>query len=57
MEQPVNITEIIPAEISGYCDAETGECITTETGIPHATSAENVAHTDDDTSTMPDEPA
>jgi hypothetical protein len=57
MEQPVNITEIIPAEISGYCDAETGECITTETGTPHGTPAENVAHTDDDTSTMPDEPA
>jgi hypothetical protein len=53
MEQPVNITEIIPAEISGYCDAETGECITTETGTP----TENAAHTDDDTSTMPDEPA
>lgn len=31
----MNITEIIPTEISGYCDAETGECITAETGTPH----------------------
>jgi hypothetical protein len=30
----MNITEIIPTEISGYCDVETGECITAETGNP-----------------------
>lgn len=29
--QASNITDIIPTEISGYCDVETGECITTET--------------------------
>jgi len=37
MERQMNITEIIPTEISGYCDAETGECITAETGTPHGT--------------------
>ncbi len=26
----MNITEIIPTEISGYCDAGSGECITTQ---------------------------
>jgi hypothetical protein len=47
MEHPVNITEIIPAEISGYCDAETGECITTDTGAAHPPATENTAQTDD----------
>ena len=51
----MNITEIIPTEISGYCDVETGECITTETGTPRGTPAENVAHTDDEISTMLDD--
>ena len=51
----MNITEIIPAEISGYCDAETGECVTAETGTPHGTPTENVAHTDDKISTMLDD--
>lgn len=50
----MKITEIIPTELSGYCDVETGECITTETGIPYATTTENVAHTDDEISTMLD---
>jgi hypothetical protein len=27
----MNIPEIIPAEISGYCDLETGECVTVDT--------------------------
>jgi hypothetical protein len=36
----MNITEIIPTEISGYCDVETGECITAETGAPHGTPTE-----------------
>jgi hypothetical protein len=41
----MNITEIIPAELSGYCDIETGECVSTETRNPHGTTTENVAHT------------
>jgi hypothetical protein len=28
MEPAMNIPEIIPAEVSGYCDLETGECVT-----------------------------
>jgi hypothetical protein len=36
----MNITEIIPGELSGYCDIETGECTTTETGTPHGTTTE-----------------
>jgi hypothetical protein len=51
----MNITEIIPTEISGYCDVETGECITAETGTPHGTPTENAAHTDDQISTMLDD--
>jgi hypothetical protein len=51
MEQPVNITEIIPTEISGYCDVESGECITTETGASHPSTTENAAQTDDEIST------
>lgn len=51
MEQPVNITEIIPTEISGYCDVESGECITTETGAGHPSTTENAAQTDDEIST------
>jgi len=47
----VNITEIIPAEISGYCDAGTGECITTETGAGHPSATENAAQTGDEIST------
>jgi hypothetical protein len=48
MEQPVNITEIIPADISGYCNAETGECITTDTGAAHPPATENTAQTDNE---------
>ncbi|WP_211841721.1 hypothetical protein [Rudaeicoccus suwonensis] len=44
----INITEIIPAELSGYCDVETGECITTETGTPDGTTTEKDAHADDE---------
>jgi hypothetical protein len=51
MEQPMNITEIIPTEISGYCDVEAGECITTETGAGHPSRTENAAQTDDEIST------
>jgi hypothetical protein len=51
MEQPMNITEIIPTEISGYCDVESGECITTETGAGHPSTTENAAQTDDEIST------
>ena len=40
-----NITEIVPAELSGYCDVGTGECITVETGTPHAATTEDVAET------------
>jgi len=43
----MNITEIIPTEISGYCDVETGECITTETGAGHPSTTENAAQTDE----------
>jgi hypothetical protein len=28
MEPAVNIPEIIPAEVAGYCDIQTGECVT-----------------------------
>jgi hypothetical protein len=28
MEPAVSTPEIIPAEVSGYCDLETGECVT-----------------------------
>jgi hypothetical protein len=51
MEQTMNIIEILPTEISGYCDVESGECITTETGTPHGTPTENAAQTDDEIST------
>lgn len=51
----MNITEIIPTELSGYCDVETGECITTETGTPHGTTTESVAHTDGESPTMLDD--
>jgi hypothetical protein len=51
MEQPMNITEIIPTEISGYCDVESGECITTETSAGHPSTTENAAQTDDEIST------
>jgi hypothetical protein len=27
MEQQMNITQIVPAELSGFCDVATGECI------------------------------
>ena len=47
----MNITEIIPTEISGYCDVESGECITTETGAGHPSTTENAAQTDDEIST------
>lgn len=50
----MNITEIISTELSGYCDVQTGECITAETGTPHSTATENVAHTDDQSPTMLD---
>lgn len=47
----MKITEIIPTELSGYCDIETGECITGETGTPHDTATEDVAHTEDESPT------
>ena len=50
----MNITEIIPTELSGYCDVQTGECITAETDTPHSTTTENVAHADDQSPTMLD---
>jgi hypothetical protein len=28
MEPAMNIPEIIPAEVAGYCDVDTGECVT-----------------------------
>jgi hypothetical protein len=43
----MKITEIIPTELSGYCDVETGECITAETGTPQDTPTEKVAPIDD----------
>jgi hypothetical protein len=27
MEQQMNITQIVPAELSGFCDVATGECV------------------------------
>jgi hypothetical protein len=27
MEQQMNIPQIVPAELSGFCDVATGECI------------------------------
>ena len=39
----MNITEIVPTEVSGYCDAQTGECITTETGTPQEATIEDAA--------------
>jgi hypothetical protein len=30
MEPAMNIPEIIPAEVCGYCDLETGECVTAD---------------------------
>lgn len=52
MEQAVNITEIIPTEISGYCDVESGECIIAETGAGHCSTTENSAQTEDEIPTM-----
>jgi hypothetical protein len=33
MERAMNIPEIISAEVSGYCDLETGECVTVDDPI------------------------
>jgi hypothetical protein len=33
MEPTVSTLEIIPAEVSGYCDVGTGECATTGPGV------------------------
>jgi hypothetical protein len=40
MEPAMTIPEIIPAEVSGYCDLETGECVT----VDPVTSADKTAH-------------
>ena len=29
----MNIPEIIPAEVTGYCDLETGECVTLDKSL------------------------
>lgn len=47
----INITEIIPAELSGYCDVETGECIITETGTSRGATVEIAPRADDEPST------
>jgi hypothetical protein len=41
--------------IAGYCDHDGGECITTDTGIPPGTTVENVAHGEDEISTLLDD--
>ena len=46
----MNITEIIPTELSGYCDVETGECIVVD-AAPQAD-----ADSPDGTSARPGEP-
>jgi hypothetical protein len=30
MEQAMSTLHIIPVEVSGYCDLETGECVTAD---------------------------
>lgn len=44
----MNITEIIPTELSGYCDVATGECVTAEADAPQDTTTENIARTGDE---------
>lgn len=51
----MNITEFIATELSGYCDVQTGECITAEPDTPHNATTGNVAHTDDQSPTMLDD--
>ena len=40
----MNILETIPAELSGYCDTRTGECIVTETGTTEETTTATAFH-------------
>jgi hypothetical protein len=42
----VNITDIIPTDMSGYCDVESGECTTAETGTNRGAPTEHVTRTD-----------
>jgi len=37
----VKITEIIPAELSGFCDIATGECVDADTETPDGTATED----------------
>jgi len=34
----MDITKIIPAELSGFCDVATGECVVTDTDTDAATA-------------------
>jgi hypothetical protein len=47
----MNITQITPTELSGYCDVATGECIVadTDTETPHGSATE-------ESSQLPDVP-
>jgi hypothetical protein len=41
----MNITEVIPTELTGFCDVATGECIVagTDTETPHGSAIEDTS--------------
>jgi hypothetical protein len=43
MEPAMNIPEIIPAEVAGYCDIETGECVTVDPVTDDTTASDTGA--------------
>jgi hypothetical protein len=49
----MNIPEIMPAELSGFCDVATGECIVADTDTDAATAGGSAI---DDTSQPPEVP-
>jgi hypothetical protein len=49
----MNIPEVMPTELSGYCDVATGECIVTDTDTDAATAHGPAT---DDTSQPPEVP-
>jgi hypothetical protein len=44
MEPAMSTPEIIPAEVSGYCDLETGECVTAGPVASDGTSESETRH-------------
>jgi hypothetical protein len=51
----MNIPEVMPTELSGFCDVATGECIVVDTDT-HANAATASGSAADDTSQPPEVP-